>query len=343
MTRSSFVQRLLPAPRGGGFAMEGHWVWCGSVIRAEDGRYHMFASVWTKALPFWPCWVTDSQVVRAVADRPEGPYRFEQVVLPPRGKGWWDGRMTHNPTIHRSGDWYLLFYTGTTYDGPDTSERPPDPWGAGRNAQARANQRIGLAIARSVEGPWQRPDQPLLEPRAGQWDGLMTTNPAPCIRPDGSILLVYKSAADQRDLLRLGVASAPRFDAPFRRLSDEPILRFDATGDHVEDPYIWWDGDGYQLIMKDMRGGLCGERAGGVHARSLDGIAWQLSDPPKAYSRTVRWDDGTTTTQAHLERPQLLIESGRPTHLFASTSDAPVVGNPQELHRTWNMVIPLAP
>ena len=32
----SFSDRLLPAPVGGGFSMEGYWVWCGSVLRGED-------------------------------------------------------------------------------------------------------------------------------------------------------------------------------------------------------------------------------------------------------------------------------------------------------------------
>ena len=31
-------EMLLPAPVGGGFSRNGYWVWCGSVIRGEDGR-----------------------------------------------------------------------------------------------------------------------------------------------------------------------------------------------------------------------------------------------------------------------------------------------------------------
>ena len=31
-------EMLLPAPVGGGCSMDGYWVWCGSVIRGEDGR-----------------------------------------------------------------------------------------------------------------------------------------------------------------------------------------------------------------------------------------------------------------------------------------------------------------
>src|SRR5262245_45244510 len=90
-------------PRNGGFRMEGYWVWCGSVIKGDDGRYHMFASRWPKDITFHPGWMTNSEIVRAVADRPEGPYVFQQVVLPARGADYWDGRSTHNPSITRHG------------------------------------------------------------------------------------------------------------------------------------------------------------------------------------------------------------------------------------------------
>jgi len=335
----AFIDRLLPAPVGGGFAMDDYWVWCGSVIQGEDGKYHMFASRWRKDIPFSPHWLTNSEIVRAVSDTPEGPYRFEEVVLPARGEDYWDGRMTHNPTIHKYGDTYLLFYIGTTYKGATPTPDNPERQGSDRVLTARANQRIGLATAKSITGPWERRDEPILQPRPNKWDALMVTNPAPCVLPDGSVLLIYKAVAHQKDLLRLGVAKADRFDGPYERLLDEPIFRFDETGDHVEDPYIWHAGDHFELLMKDMKGGICGEKGGGIHATSPDGINWTISDPPKAYSRTVRWDDGTVTTQAFLERPQLLIRGGVPTHLFLATADGP--GGFDRANRSWNMVIPL--
>lgn len=334
-----FSDRLRPAPVGGGFAMDDYWCWCGSTIRGEDGRYHLFASRWPHNLAFTPHWLTNSEIVRAVADDPIGPYEFAEVVFPTRGEEFWDGRMTHNPTIHKFGDTYLLYYLGTTYPGHTPTPDQPCDTEAGQHLIARANQRIGLATAKSVEGPWTRPDEPILQPRAGQWDAMMNTNPAPCVRPNGEVLLVYKAVAHQQDLLRLGVAHANSPAGPYERLADEPIFRFDETNDHVEDAYVWWVDDHYELIMKDMAGGICGERGGGIHARSDDGMHWQVSDPPQAYSRTVTWDDGSVTTQGHLERPQLLLENGVPTHLFAATSDG--AGGFQNASRSWTMVIPL--
>jgi hypothetical protein len=336
MTSLPFQQRLLPAPVRGGYREDGFWVWCGSVIRGDDGRYHMMASRWTRSVPFNPNWLTNSCVVHAVSATPEGPYTYVGDVLPPRGAGYWDGMMTHNPTIHRWNDTYLLFYTGTTYSGPMPESGPPTEaqW-----REARASQRIGLATAPSPAGPWQRADRPILEPRPGRWDGLMTTNPAPCIRPDGRVLLLYKSTAAQKAPILYGVSEAPRFDGPYDRVSDEPFYPLPDRSVSYEDACVWIEDGRYHVIFNDMTGAITGEDHAGTHAVSEDGRAWRLADPPKAYSRTIHWEDGTTSTQGSVERPQLLIQDGRPTHLFAATANGP--GGFANATRTWNMVVPL--
>jgi hypothetical protein len=41
-------------------------------------------------------------------------------------------------------------------------------------------QRVGLATAPSPDGPWRRPDAPIIDAGApGTWDDLFTTNPSP--------------------------------------------------------------------------------------------------------------------------------------------------------------------
>jgi hypothetical protein len=55
--------------------------------------------------------------------------------------------------------------------------------GSVKDWEARCNQRIGLATAKSVRDPWIRRDQSILLPMQGEWDGLMTDQPAPCVLP----------------------------------------------------------------------------------------------------------------------------------------------------------------
>lgn len=336
-----FIDRLLPAPVGGGFMMSGYWVWDPSVIKAEDGRYHMFASRWSKDVGFGN-WVTNSEIVRAVSDTPEGPYKFVEVVLPARGKKYFDGLVTHNPRITKYKNKYLLYHMGTTYDFP-VPNNLGDVWADGRAQKAWMNKRVGLAIADSIEGPWRRVDRPIIAPRSGKWDASITSNPSPVVLPNGDVYLMYKSSAkDASPPLLLGAALSKKgYNGPYNRLSDKPVFSFhskDKMDNDVEDPFVWWANNRFELIMKDRFGHICGEEGGGIHASSKNGIDWILSNPVKAYSRTIKWNDGSTTTQANFERPFLLFEDGKPTHLFAATGTGPRL---YEVDNTWNMVIPL--
>ena len=284
--KKHFIDRIQPAPKESGFRDDDYWIWGSSVIKGEDGKYHMFASRWSKDFPFRN-WVSNSEVVRAVADNPLGPYSFEEVVLPPRGKEFFDGRCTHNPRIVKYGDKYLLYYFGTTYDFPmPTKEKPEaEDW-----EQAWMNKRIGLTISDSVYGPWERADEAVILPREGYWDASITSNPAPAVNPEtGEILLMYKSSTDGLvPPLLLGVSKSDSPRGEYKRLSEDPIFRFETAENNlidVEDPNIWWAGDHYEAILKDRTGEICGEEGGGVHVYSTDGIDWQLFDEVKAYSK----------------------------------------------------------
>lgn len=341
---------FLPAPVNGGFSMEGYWVWCGSVIRGEDGNYHMFASRWKKTLPFHPGWGVASEIVRAVSKTPEGPYQFQEVVLPARGAGYWDGRVTHNPVIQKCGDTYVLFYMGTTFPYPDVPEDGTLDHDSYQWLCARAHKRIGIATSKSVFGPWQRRDHPVLDVRPGCFDDFLTSNPAPCLNPDGSCLLVYKTRTYRKppydsctgnemfSAMKLGVAWADHYDKGFRPLGDEPIFSDEGV---LEDPFIWKTDEGYAMIAKDWNGFYTGDVGSVAYASSRDGLHWQV-EPRAAFSRSVLWTDGSRRVMGNLDRPFLLFdETGQATHLFAATNDGSEAGF-ATMTRSWNLCIPLS-
>ena len=74
----------------------------------------MFVSRFPKKLPFHPGWMVASEIVHAVSDIPQGPYRFSDIALPARGAQYWDGRSTHNPRILKQNGKYYLIYMGST-------------------------------------------------------------------------------------------------------------------------------------------------------------------------------------------------------------------------------------
>lgn len=329
-----------PAPVAGGFRMPGYWIWCGSVIKGEDGRYHMFASRWPKSLPMHPGWLAASEIVRAVSDHPAGPYVYQETVLGARSPAYWDGCSVHNPHIVKVDSTYVLYYMGTTYPFPLPDEEEPllpnDPL----VVVARANKRIGVATAPSVTGPWTRRDHPVLLPRPNYFDSFLVSNPAPCVHDDGSVKLIYKSRPYEGHSygnMQLGLACAESVYGPYAR-QPEPLF---PPAIHIEDPFIWRTARGYEMIAKDMDGSICGERYSGVHAWSANGEQWEMTTQPgePVYSRRVRWDDGAERLMGNLERPFLLMEDGRPAWMFAATSDGS--RGFYDCTETWNMAIPI--
>lgn len=303
------TEKILPTDRKFGFEMDDYWVWCGSALKGEDGRYHMFSARWSKERPFFSGYVVSSEIVRASSDTPFGPYKFEEVILGDRGEEYWDGRMTHNPSIVKYGDTYALFYIGSTYKG----ERPDaEKLLSGDKSQMNecyANIKIGIATSKSIFGPWERQDKPVFDINPEGWDKTVVTNPAPCVLSDGSVLMYYRSNTPNG--CKIGVAKAKDFLSPFERLTDHPI--FDNYPEFaVEDPFVWQDGDTINLIAKDLRGNICDELWCGIHMISKDGVNFVLADEKKAYSRTVRFVDGTEEVAFHLERPNITFKDGKP-------------------------------
>jgi len=331
-----FKGNLGPAPVGGSFRMKDYIVWGGSVIKEDDGRYYMFATRWPRS-GSWRNWVVSSEIVLASSDKAEGPYEFEQVVLPARGPGFWDGMSTLNPSIHRHNGKYILFYTGTTHDLEMLTETiSRDTYETVWNSK-----RVGVAVADSLYGPWERMDRPILEPRPGKWDGAITSNPAPVVHEDGSVLLIYKSAPvpyperNENRALHLGVATAPHILGPYTRMNEGKRLQIERAEDaHVEDPYIWQADGFYHMMAKTFGDNLTGEGDAGLYAFSRDGIRWSLAAEPKAYSRTVLFRDGTRRTYKRAERPFVLLQNGRPAYLFLAVAEP-------EWADVYNLVIPL--
>jgi hypothetical protein len=341
----------LPAPKNGGFRMDGYWIWDPSVVQGPDGKWHFFAARWPKTLPMHPGWLLSSEIVRAEGDKPEGPFTFKEVVFPARGPEYWDGRSVFNPRVHKIMEngkpKYVMFYVGTTHPFGDPKAVEKIASNDPRVIVARSNKRIGVAVADDPAGPWERSDHPVLLPRPGHFDNFFTSNPAVAFRQDGSVYLMYKTrhyeGADKdytHGPMMIGAAEAPNFRGPYRQITEAPLFSQEKFGE-VEDPFVFEEDGTLHMIAKDMSGKICGEKHGGIHAVSRDGVNWKLGDPVQAWSRTVQWDDGTTQIMGSLERPFILFQNGKATHLLGATADGP--GGFQNAANTWDIVIPLKP
>lgn len=345
--QNPIYDNLGTAPVGGGLEMEDYWVWGSSVIKGEDGKYHMYASRWPKYLKFHPGWMIASEIVHAVSNTPEGPYEFSDVALGARGAQYWDGRSCHNPKIVKYKDTYILYHMGSTHPFEEVTPENADQLTLSSKwcIAGRWGKRVGMATSKSPYGPWKRLDAPILDVKPNTFYSFLTSNPSPLIKEDGSVVLLFKGRSYREDELThtgqfIGVATAPSVEGPYTVVGDEPVFSSEKFGE-VEDPHLWSDDEGFHMIAKDMTGDIVGDQYyhGGILAHSEDGINWVLDENPLAYTRKVKWGNGQTIEQGQLERPFVFVEDGKPTHIFFATMDGP--GGFGNGTKTWNMVIPL--
>lgn len=305
---SDFAKRLKPVGRA--LEMQGYYVWCNSPIMGNDGKVHVFFSRW-EAKKGMGGWLNDCEICRAVSDSPEGPFEFVETVLAPR-PGMFDATTCHNPSIKKVDGKYALFYMGAS------------------NGKT-ATKRIGLAIADSLNGPWQRTDKPMLEAGPqGSWDDHCTTNPSFIKHTNGQYWLYYKSwntadyekdAPPIRGNRKYGLAIAEKLEGPYKKYDRNPLIDFSHKGDNaqLEDAFVWQDKKGFKLIARDM-GRFNHEN--GLLLQSKDGLKW--SEPKIAYYAASRYIQ-QPPAPPHLkkygrfERPQVLFINGKPAYLFTAS------------------------
>lgn len=173
---------------------EGYYNWGSSIQKGKDGKYHLFYSRWKKEYKFTG-WLTHSEIAHAVSDNPAGPWKYKATVLKGRGKGHWDAITAHNPKIKYFNGKYYLYYCATNmgekeYSENDLIETAHTGYNHSNWKILRPNQRTGVAVSKSLHGPWQRMDKPLIEP--SEPITTLTVNPAITKGKDGKYYLIVK-------------------------------------------------------------------------------------------------------------------------------------------------------
>ncbi|GGF38793.1 glycoside hydrolase family protein [Echinicola rosea] len=350
---------------------EGYFVWGGSVIRGEDGRYHMFYSRWPSGPDkdnFGDGWLTGSEIAYAVSDHADHGFTFVKVVLQGQGKegrsSAWDGQSVHNPHIQRFNGTYYLYHTGSTYPGKQPEGSP------GANLSRRnliqQSQQIGLVTFNSMEdllqGNINRSNAPLLSPRTRVKDGdvlhpspegtktkpdnLIVVNPSVVRRKsDGKYLLYFKGnqyVPSWRGIHGVAISDSP--SGPFKPRDEFVFDVRDEDGKlaSAEDPYVWYheESDLYYTVFKDFTGKITGDEPGLALMKSSDGIHWEKPENAMFMPLSLELKTGQTVKVNRLERPQFLIgEDGLPKVLYAACSLNPL--NEKKDGSSFNVQIPL--
>jgi hypothetical protein len=286
-----------------GIAVEepGYHVWGSSPIIGPNGKTHLFVARWPVSAGFRPGWYTHCEIARYVGEDPEGPFSFREVVLKGTGEPTWDKVAPHNPTVHKVGDRYALLYianSGTNFP---------------------ASQQIGMVTAESLSGPWEKINKdglllsPPKDPSIWSHNSMVgVNNPALLQHPDGRLFLYYK-AMRRGDVRRFGAAIAEELEGPYL-FEAKPLTRNKGM---IEDAYVFVEEGRIHLLTTDNPTGA------GLLWSSRDGIHFE--SPTLGFDRMDRYIPNQTVMAAtnyrerKFERPQVLLQNRRPTHLYAAS------------------------
>jgi len=294
------------------------------MVKGHDNKYHLFYSRWPKKLGFL-AWATHSEIAHAVANEPNGPYNFVNVVLKPRGNKFWDGMTTHNPTVMYKKGKYYLYYMGNTATAKlnyPISTRDTAWW------DHRNHQRIGVATSSKPDGKWKRYDKPILDigNKVNAYDGLMVSNPAVTFGPNNKVVMLYKQVEKNETIkggkVRFGVAFAESPIGPFKK-EEQPVFEMKSADKEwmiAEDPYLWYQDNTYFAIIRDVVGKFTGQEGSLALLTSKDAKDWKPAKNPLVLGKTFTWENGKSS-ETKLERPQLYLENGIPKFLFGAVDD----------------------
>lgn len=287
------------------------YCWCPSVIRADDGAYHMFHTRWPKRIGFLS-WLTHSQVVHEVAPRPEGPYREVGVAITdsgPQRDGWFTA---HNSKIKRfEGAWYLYFCQtrGTNITDEKRVEIAQTGYKHPKwQEELRPNQRTFVAMSDSLRGPWDISEGPIIQP--AKTITTLTVNPAVCRGPDGKYFMIVKGDKpnETRFVRNQALATAAHPEGPWT-IRDQAVIDDLDT----EDASIWYDTARQRFYAVFHAHTFIGMMT------SADGYHWEKAAQYRLSPKRIPFEDGSSWAPERMERPFVLTDgSGQAQMLFVA-------------------------
>lgn len=289
------------------------YYWDGQIIRAADGKYHMFMSTWSgSSANGFGDW-TSSNAFHAISSMGvEGPYMRQDYV--------YSSHKGHNVSAAQLLDGTYVVVV---------SEIVP----------------FTIYKSTSLDGPWTAcPGGELIQP-----NGVTTNSPTPCnpggpcndshwdsnvslvARPDGKFEIVQRhgfiAIADtlcgpykmQKPTWDYPAANIPNVDSIYPKRTSNPVVSNPTYG-WEEDPHIWYSAGTYHVIYSGS-----GDRVG-WHLYSPDGINhWKdggVAYSPILYQKMFCYEGSTTCTQwFKSERPGVVLENGHPTHITLAVAD----------------------
>jgi len=301
-----------------------YYCWGLTAFRWKDGRVHAYYSRWPKKSTF-AGWMTHCEIAHAVADSPEGPFQFQNVVIESRHAGGWDIVSAHNPAVCVAGDKIHLYYISNDLRGEfeeSPGEKPPypsDAWLKKNRELVRNRQCIGVASASAPEGPFTRHPEPVVKPDNRLFKNI-AVNPAVAFC-EGRYLMIFKGdSMKHKKWFRIQlVGQSDRAEGPFA-FQETPIYEKTQT----EDACLWFDrGDNQFHTVFHVMG-----QPNLAHMTSQDGIEWHEAKPFVFMKKQFALSDGAVWKPRRVERPFVLTGAdGRAEWIYLAIQGEGGTGN----------------
>lgn len=318
------------------FIDPGYYIWCGSSILGEDGKYYLFYSRWPHGprtldddslnhiFDGFKGWQKYSEIAIAVSEKPTGPYKHIKTILKGNfDEQRWDRYTFHNPQVNYfNGKYYLYFVSNSFNDNINFSKtisKDQLHW-----YKYNCTQRIGMASSTNIAGFlngvfFQKPEHLLMPDSIRTWE--VTVNPSVCKGPDGRYYMMYKSRKPDLGHMTFWMAVATNPEGPFTFYSEVSSSAEMAS----EDPFLWYDKKRkrFYAIAKyfSAKGKPDTEFGSLVLLTSLNGKNWGFANSSMVTQRKLRFKNDTEVKLAHLERPFILFDKkGNMQALFAAAA-----------------------
>ena len=296
-----------------GYNNETQASWGGNVIFA-DNKWHLFVAQMKNGCSL-DDYSSNSEIIRAESDNPEGPYKYANIVIP---------AFAHNPTIRITPEGsYLIYFiynpgvTPKNCTSASNLENEQKIYHELKNKNTTSFEETSIFIANSssIYGPWDISPLYFTNPHESDLLNCSFTNPSPLIFEDSKVYLTFTAGYCQDGLETLGVAFADTWEGPYKILTMNPILPkpfICLSHMQYEDPFMYKNKRGFHLMIHSMCPSGFWNSA---HAFSKDGINWGISSH-MPYSYFSWYKDEGFIIFFRKERPQLILdEEGNPLYL----------------------------
>lgn len=268
------------------------YYWDGEIIRAQDGKYHMFMSTFDANSNFGTAW-QGSDAYHAISQTNVlGPYVRQDYVYSTGGSTPHKG---HNVSAVElpDGTYAVIvseivpfqIFKSTSLDGPWTGCSPQSDIGASN-----------ISMFPRHDGKYQIVER----------HGTIAISDTLCGHyVKQSPTCAYTQSSDAAGTIYPKRTSIPGVSNP--------------AFTWQEDPHIWRSAGTYHVVYSGS-----GDRVG-WHLYSSDGLSWKDNGyawSPRDYQKIFCYEGTTTCTAWYkMERPGVVLEDGHPTHITWAVSD----------------------